>query len=51
MVCLKIDDIVSQWNANKIGILACFIAVLAFSYWLTLARWLATKVRFHLSDY
>ncbi|EFO15819.1 hypothetical protein LOAG_12689 [Loa loa] len=45
MACLTIADIINQWNADKFGILACFVAVFIFAYWITLARWFATKLK------
>uniref|UniRef100_A0AAF5PSI7 Tail-anchored protein insertion receptor WRB n=1 Tax=Wuchereria bancrofti TaxID=6293 RepID=A0AAF5PSI7_WUCBA len=45
MACLAIDDIVSQLIADKFGVLACFVAVFTFAYWMTLTRWLARKLK------
>uniref|UniRef100_A0A0R3RV91 Guided entry of tail-anchored proteins factor 1 n=1 Tax=Elaeophora elaphi TaxID=1147741 RepID=A0A0R3RV91_9BILA len=45
MICLTIADIVSQWNGDKFGILACFLAIFTFTYWLRLTRWLAAKLK------
>lgn len=46
MACLTVVDIISRWNADRFGILACFVAVFTFTYWMTLARWLTAKVSF-----
>ncbi|KAK6109385.1 CHD5-like family protein [Brugia pahangi] len=45
MACFAIDDIVSQLIANKFGVLACFVAVFTFAYWMILTQWLATKLK------
>ncbi|KAL3986217.1 putative integral membrane protein [Acanthocheilonema viteae] len=45
MPCLTVADILSQWNKDKFGILACFVAIFAFAYWMTLTRWLAAKLK------
>ncbi|VDK88779.1 unnamed protein product [Litomosoides sigmodontis] len=45
MACLTVVDIVNQWNADRFGIVACFVAVFAFTHWMTLTRWLAAKLK------
>ncbi|VIO99246.1 Uncharacterized protein BM_BM6702 [Brugia malayi] len=45
MACFAIDDIVIQLIANKFGVLACFVAVFTFAYWMILTQWLATKLK------
>ncbi|VDK85147.1 unnamed protein product [Onchocerca ochengi] len=48
MACLTFVDIVNQytaWNVDGFGILACFLAIFLFSYWMILTRWLAAKLK------
>ncbi|CAG9538517.1 unnamed protein product [Cercopithifilaria johnstoni] len=45
MACLTFADMVSQWNGDIFGILACFAAIFAFAYWMKLTRWLAAKLK------